>query len=124
MISFNPDFVFQKFSIFSYHTSADGTNFNSNINDHDLGSNTPLQTRYFTGQILPILINIKKVFEVEKLVSLFRNQTLDSPKFRIFYKTEKTARFAIADRVVLNCTNTELFVANTKKKQQTEQISL
>ena len=49
-------------------------------------------------------------------MSLFRNQTLDSSKLTIIHKTLKVARRAMADRVFLNHTNTELLAANTRKK--------
>ena len=72
----------------------------------------PLQTRYFIGQIPLTPANIKKVSEVEELVSLFRNQTLDSPKLTIIHKILKTARRAMAHRVILNRINTELLAVN------------
>lgn len=52
--------------------------------------------------------------EIEELVSLFRHQTLDSPKLTILHRTLKAARLAMADRVVLSRTNTELLAANTR----------
>ena len=54
------------------------------------------------GQIPPIPVNIKEVSEVEELMSLFRNQTLDSPKLTIIHMILKAARRAMADRVILN----------------------
>lgn len=51
-----------------------------------------LQTQYFINQISPILANIKEVRKVKELVSLFKNQTLDSPKLIIFYKSLKAAK--------------------------------
>lgn len=50
--------------------------------------------------------------KVTKLVSLVRNQTFDLPKVTILYMTLKTARCIIANMVILNCTNTELLIAN------------
>lgn len=84
----------------------------------------PLQTQYFTDQIALTSANIIEVGEVEKLVSLFRNQTLDLPKLTIFHKTLKAARYIMADRVLLNYINTELLVANIQKKQWTQHIGL
>ena len=57
-----------------------------------------------------------KVSEVGELVSLFRHQTLNFLELTLLHKTLKAARFAIADRVVLNLTNTELLAANIRKK--------
>ncbi len=65
--------------------------------------------------------SIKEVFEI---VSLFRNQTLELPKLKILNKTLKAARLAIADRVVLNRTNTELLAANMRRIRQAEQTDL
>ena len=62
--------------------------------------------------------------EVEELISLFRHQTLDSPKLTLLHKTLKAARLAMADRVVLNRTNTELFAANTRKKQRAQHTGI
>ncbi len=55
---------------------------------------------------------------MEELISLFRHQTLDSPKLTLLHKTLKAARLAMADRIVLNRTNTELLAANTRNKQR------
>ena len=52
---------------------------------------------------------------IEELVSLFRHQALDSPKLALLHKSLKAARLAIADKVVLNRTNTDLLAANTRK---------
>ena len=57
-------------------------------------------------------------------MSLFRNQTLNSPKLTIIYKTLKAARRAMADRVILNRTNTKLLTANMRKKRQAQRTSL
>ena len=43
-------------------------------------------------------------------------------KFILLSKTLKVARLAMADYIVLNCTNTELLAANTQKKQQAQRI--
>ena len=120
LIPYNPAVVFYKLSVRPYHTAADATTCSSNDNTFD----TPLQARYFTGQIPHTPANIKEVIEVEELVSLFRNQTLDSPKLAILHRTLKAARRAMADRVVLNSTNTELFAANTRKKRRAQRTGL
>lgn len=52
---------------------------------------------------------------INKLVSLFWHQSLDSPKFAILHKILKTARLAIDDRVVFNYTNIKLLAANVPK---------
>ena len=116
LIPYNPAVVFQKLSVRPQDTSTSSSTDNT--------SNTPLQTRYFTGRIPSTPANIKEVSEVEELVSLFRNQTLDSPKLTIIHKTLKAARRAMADRVILNRTNTELLAANTRKKRQAQRTGL
>ena len=78
----------------------------------------------FSTQIPPTLANAEKVKEVEELVSLFYDQTLDSPKLTLLHKTLKAVRLAMADRVVLNCTNTELLGANSQKKQQAKRTDI
>ena len=81
---------------------------------------SPTQTRFFSGQIPPTPGNIEQVSEMEELISLFRHQTLDSPKLTLLHKTLKAARLAMADCIVLNRTNTELLEANTRKKQRAQ----
>ena len=83
------------------------------MDDTGASSNTPIQTRFFSGAIPPTPGNIEQVTEVEELVSLFRDQTLDSPKLILLHKTLKAARLAMADRVILNRSNMELLAANT-----------
>ncbi len=78
---------------------------------------TRVRSRFFSTQIPPTPANAKQVKEVEELVSLFRDHTLDFPKLIFLHKTLKAARLAMADRVVLNRTNTELLAANLRKKQ-------
>ncbi len=117
LIPYNPAVVFQKLSIRPEQTSTTSSSTDNTLN-------TPLQTRYFTGQIPPTPANIQEVSEIEELVSLFRNQTLDSPKFTILHKTLKAARRAMADRVILNRTNTELLEANTRKKRRAQRTGL
>ena len=50
---------------------------------------------------------------MKELISLFCHQTCDSAKLTLIHKILKAARFAMADRIVLNCINTELLAANT-----------
>ena len=98
---------------------------NSDTNNNtNPSSDTPIRSRYLASQIPPTPANVQEVPEVEELVSLFRNQTLDSPKLTILHKTLKAARLAMADRVVLNRTNTELLLANTQKKRRTQRTGL
>ncbi len=59
---------------------------------------------------------------MEELISLFCHQTLDSSKFTFLHKTLEAAKLAMIDRIVLNCTNTELLASNTQKKQRTQRI--
>lgn len=74
--------------------------------------------RVFLGQIPLTPRNVEQIFEVKKLVSLFCHQTLDFSKLILLHKILKVTRLAIANRVILNCTNTEFLVANTQKNQQ------
>ncbi len=67
-------------------------------------------------QIPPTTESDKQVSEAEELVSLFRHQTLNFLELTLLHKTLKAARLAIANRVVLNLTNTELLAANKRKK--------
>ena len=60
---------------------------------------------------------------MEEFISLFRHETLDSPKLTLLHKTLKAASLAMADRIVLNRTNTELIAANTRKKQRAKRTS-
>ena len=57
-------------------------------------------------------------------MSFFRNQTFGLPKLTIIYKTLKAAKRAMADKIILNRTNTELLAANTQKKQRVHCIGL
>lgn len=110
---YNPSVVFLKLSA------------STNTADNTLpGANTPIRTRFVLGQIPPTPGNVEQVLEVEELVSLFRHQTLDSSKLTLLHKTLKAARLAMADRVVLNRTSTELLAANTRKKQRAQRTGL
>ena len=111
LIPYNPAVVFQKLSIRPKQSGTSSSTDNTS-------NSTLLQTRYLTGQIPPTLANIKDVSEVEELVSLFKNQTLDSPKLILLYKTLKAVRLAMADRIILNHTNTELLVAIREKNDK------
>ena len=68
--------VFQKLSV---DTSA------SNNDNTRAGSNTPIQTQFYLPAIPPTPGNVKQVTEIEELISLFRYQTLDSPKLTLLY---------------------------------------
>ncbi len=57
---------------------------------------------------------------MKELISLFCHQTCDSAKLTLIHKILKAARFAMADRIVLNCINTEPLAANTQKKQRAQ----
>lgn len=83
-----------------------------------------LYRRFFSGAVPPTPGNVEQVAEVEELVSLFRHQTWDLPKLTLLYKTLKAARLAMADRVVLNRTNTELLAANTRKKRRAQRTGI
>ena len=109
LVPYNPSVVFQKLSA---STNTVGNTLPS--------TNIPIRTRFFSSQIPPTPGNAEQVSEVEALVSLFRHQTLDSPKLTLLHKTLKAARLAIADQVILNHTNTELLAANTRKKQRAQ----
>ena len=86
-------------------------------------TNTLIHIRFFSDQISQTPRNIEKIEEIEEFILLFCYQTLDFLKLTLLYKTLKAARLAMTDRVVLNCTNTELFAANTWKKQQAQHTS-
>ncbi len=64
LIPNNPAVVFQKRSVHANNTSA------SRIDITWAGSNTFLQTRFFSGAILLKSGNIEQVIEIEKLTSL------------------------------------------------------
>lgn len=122
MIPYNPAVVFHKLSISSHHTTTDASTPTSDTHDN---TDPSLIHHYKTGFLLakylpplPISTKIKEVTEVEELVSLFRDQTLYSTKLALLHKNLKAARVAMADRVVLNRTNTELFAANTQKNDE------
>lgn len=90
----------------------------ANESSKNLAGASSGRTRFFSGVIPPTPRNVEQVTDVEDLISLFRYQTLDSPKLILLHKTLKAARLAMADRIVLNRTITELLAANTQKKRQ------
>ncbi len=55
---------------------------------------------------------------------MFQHQTLVLPKLTLLHKTLKAAGLAMADRVVLNYTNTELSAAYTQKKRQSQRTRI
>ena len=116
MISYNLAVIIQKLLV-----HPQNTNISFFINKT---SNTSLQTQNFIGQILFTLTNIKKVNKVKKLMSLFRNKILDLTKLIIIYKTLKAVKYTIANKIILNYTNTELLAANMQNKQQTQYTHL
>ena len=59
---------------------------------------------------------------MEELILLFCYQTLKFSQLTLLYKTLKATRLTMADYVVLNRTNTELFAANIRKKQGVQHI--
>lgn len=61
-----------------------------------------------------------EVGQIGELVLKFRNQTLDTPKLALFSKLIKGAKLAMADGIILNATNTELYEANVRKKKTRE----
>ncbi len=94
------------------------------MDDTGASSNTLIQTWFFPGAIPPTPRNIEQVIEVEELVSLFWDQTLDLAKLILLHKTFKEAKLTMANRVILNRTNTELLAANTQKKRQAERTEI
>ena len=115
LIPYNPAVIFEKLSVHANKSSK---------NLAGASSGTPIQMRFFSGVIPPTSENVKQITEVEDLVSLFRHQTLDLPKLTLLHKTLKAARLAMADKVVLNRTNTELLAANTRKKRQVQHTKI
>ena len=73
-------------------------------------SNTPIQTRFFSGVVPPTPDNVEQVAKVEKFVSLFQHQMLDLPKLTLLYKTLKAARLAMANRVLKFNTTVKVLV--------------
>ena len=45
-------------------------------------------------------------------------------RLTLLHKTLKAARLAMADRIVLNCTNTELLAANKQKKWRAQRTKM
>ena len=118
LIPYNLAMVFRKLSVNAKDISV------SNKNNTGASSNTFIQIWIFLRVILPTSGDVEQVTEIEELISLFRHQTLDLPKLTLLYKTLKAARLAMADSVVLNCTNTEIFAANTRKKRRIERTGI
>ena len=64
--------------------------------------------------ISPTPGNVEQVTEMKELISLLQHhKILNLPKFTLLHKTFNVARFAMADRLILNHTNTELLAVNT-----------
>ncbi len=87
-------------------------------------SNTPIQTRFFSGAVSLRPSNIEQVIKVEELISLFQHQMLDLPKLALLYQTLKVARLVMADRVVLNHINTEFLATNIQKQWRAQCIGI
>ncbi len=104
--------VFQKLSVYEDDTLA------SNKDNTEAGLNTLIPAWFHSRVIPPTPGNIEQVTEIKELISLFRHQTLDSPKLTLLYKTLKATRLAIADRFTLNRANTDILAANTQKKRR------
>lgn len=68
--------------------------------------------------------DIKKIEEVDELILLFCNLTLDFLKLTLLYKTFKITRLAIVDYIILNHINIELLKVNIQKKQQVQYTAI
>ncbi len=93
-------------------------------NVNGASSNKPIQTRIFSGVVLLIPGNMEQVVELEELITLFWYQILDLPKLILLYKTLKAARLSMANRMLLNYTNTELLTVNTQKKRRVQRTGI
>ena len=62
--------------------------------------------------------DIDQVGWIDELILQFCDQTLDTPKLALFSKLIKGAKLAMADRIILNTTNAELYKANVRKKNR------
>ena len=62
--------------------------------------------------------NVDQVSQIDDLISQFRHQTLDTPKLALLSKLIRGAKLAMADRVILNEINAELYEANVRKKRR------
>ena len=62
--------------------------------------------------------NMDQVGQIDDLILQFCNQTLDSLKLALFSKLIKGAKLAMANRIILNTTNAELYEANVQKKKR------
>ena len=83
---------------------------------HNPSVTTP---RNHTGiSILQSPANLDQVNQIDKLISQFRNQTLDTPKVVLLFKLVRGARLAMADCTILTKTNTKLYKANIRKKRR------
>ena len=62
--------------------------------------------------------NVDQVGHIDNFILQFRNQTLDTPKLVLLFKFIKGAKTAMADCIILNTTNAELYKANIRKKKR------
>ena len=118
LLPYNSAIVFQKLSVYEDDLSA------SNKDNTGAGLNTSIQAGFYSGVIPPTPENVEQVTKIEELISLFRHHILDMPKHTLLHKTLKSARLAMADRVVLNCNNTDLLAANTQKKRRAQRTEI
>ena len=90
---------------------------------HALSSEAPLVT---TPERRPAILvprtpaNVDQVSQIDDLISQFHHQTLDTPKMALLSKLIRGAKLAMADRIILNETNTELYEANVQKKKRAD----
>lgn len=61
--------------------------------------------------------DIDQVGGINKLILQICNQTLNTPKLALFSKLIKRAKLAMADCIILNTINAELYKANVQKKK-------
>lgn len=62
--------------------------------------------------------NVDQVGQMDDLIVQFCNQTLDTPKLALFSKFIKGVKLAMADCIILNTTNAELYEANVQKRNR------
>ena len=62
-----------------------------------------------------------QVSQMDDLISRFHHQTLDIFKLALLSKLIRGAKLAMADCIILNETNAELYKANIRKKKQADQ---
>lgn len=88
------------------------------------GSITPIQAQFYSGVIPLIFGNVESVTEIEEVITLFWYYTLNLLKFILLHKTLEETKFVMADSVVLNYTNTDLFAAHIQKNGKRNKLKL